>query len=331
MELIEYLNKNDFAIESVNVYLGVKKSKADLKKEKEELSEEEKLNGINLYFLKKISFGTSETDEEKNIKKTITEELDKLKSKEHKNYDVNKEKGKVITLYKDDLKDIKVLQDIQGCFTKTGKILEYKNFDSDHISLLIARIVLSTKEVITFFIDYKYNSLLKVNNPFFRAIGEDIILKEKSEKIFILDLHPIAILFEDSFLMLSHKVEKIFDFNDFYDNQIKTLKDVIENVIDEKIDQINASEQKRFLVRGIKEQSIEKFNILQPTTKNERINKLRGAYKEKHKKDLDVSLDSNNQIKMKHLDAKGKLEIYKLLADKSSVKILGETLATTID
>jgi len=196
---------------------------------------------------------------------------------------------------------------------------------------MVIRVILSTEEVLTFFVDYKYNALFKVKNPIFRILGEDVLLKEKNEKLFVLDFHPIAILFNNSFLILNSKVEKIFNFNHFYDKQIYNSKEVIASVLSINLDNLKSFEQKKYLVRGIKEDSIQKFSSFTIEEKNEHINTLKKAYKSKYNKDFNVLLDTDGKINIDSLSSKEKLEIYKLLADKSSVKILGETLATALD
>lgn len=333
MKFINYLNENEIDLKSINVYLGVKKNRKELKKEKMDLLEgnEEKINGISLFFLKKISF-INMNAEEKQMKESILKELNSLKKKEHKNYDVNKEKDKVITLFGEDLDQIKVLKDIQEYFLGNKKILDFKNFESDHVSILVLRIILTSDEVITFFIDYtKYNALLKINSFFLRAVGnDDVVLNGKNEKLFVIAVHPIAILFRDNFLILSQQVEKMFDFKQFYDAQIKEFQTKLEDIMDEKIINIKSCEQKKLLVRGIKEGSIEKFQSMSIENKKECIESFKAGYKEKYKEDLELSFDEN-KLKINKLGSKEKIEVFKLLADKSSIKILSEILATTID
>lgn len=338
MKFIPYLNTNNPTVETINIYIAVNKTKSEIKKEKETKIGETKIDKLDLYFFKKFDFSPENKELKKdkelqNVKYYIENEIEVLKKMEHKEYDIHKEKLQIITLKGEDLKDILVLEEIKNQLKESNVIKNDMEFQKNHITMLVFKIILSTaagKEEVIFFGDYKYNALLKKRYPILRALGESVDLSSQDERIFILDFHPIAISFKDNFMILNSKVEDIFNFNNFFTKQLIKEKSSLEKATDILVEDIKSMIHKKILFKGIKSKSIENFNGLPLDKKREKLAQLKKAYKTKNNKDLDVTIEEE-KIKISTLTSKEREEIFKLIADKASIKIVGETLTTALD
>lgn len=327
---IDYINNNNLDIKSINIYLGTRNK--DKLEEAEDLSKEQikKQNKIKIFTLKSIDLNG---DYFENAKKHIIKELNGLKNKKQKDYDTHKENNEIITLYNEDLNKIKILSDIKEYFNPNSqkKPLPFSNFNEKNIFITIIHILLSDSKEITFFSEYQYNSLLKETWIFNSILGNKAdIIDSNKQKTIVLNFRPMAILFEKAFLVLNSKIEDDFNFEQFYNEHITEKKTLIESVMSISTSEISNKQHKKLIVRGIKSDSINKFKKFSSKEKTEKINVLKEAYKKRYEDELKVEINEEGKIIMDK-SAKGKEAIFKFLANKSAVKIMEETLATTLD
>lgn len=156
------------------------------------------------------------------------------------------------------------------------------------------------------------------------------IIDSNKQKTIVLNFRPMAILFEKAFLVLNSKIEDDFNFEQFYNEHITEKKNLIESVMSISTSEISNKQHKKLIVRGIKSDSINKFKKFSSKEKTEKINVLKEAYKKRYEDELKVEINEEGKIIMDK-SAKGKEAIFKFLANKSAVKIMEETLATTLD
>lgn len=299
------LLKEEVSIEKVQFFI--------VKKEKKE---------ANVYFLKELM----EKDGEKDFVaiKTI---LDSYSDKEQIQYEIHYDRStQLIRLENSEVDELKYFCDIRK---KLETPLNLSTFDKNGVDLVILKIKLinnkGEKYEILFICNYNYNGLLKKNavNRIFGTNGDLV----SQEKFFIVDYHPMAILFSDGLTLISPKIESKLDFHVLHEKKINENKELLEKILECSVEKLKNKENNKYLYKGLLSKNIHSFDELGTEEKKIQLELLRKGYVKKEKKEVEISLLDNGKIKY---DKKMEKHVIQLLSNKAGIKIRDGEVATTI-
>ncbi|MHA5066623.1 hypothetical protein [Cetobacterium somerae] len=292
-----------------------------------------KINNVNIFAAQRVIGGKNgfkifflRNENEKNflidIRNII---LDIIKKKKTDYFNINVSDDEVITF---NANEIETWKDIEKEIkNSTPKLVKWNGT----VNVLIYEVFTNIGKYYLF-TQYMYNALLKKHKySLFGIKDEPHIVNNEEKPHIVLDLN-IHTLIKDDKLLAIHltKTEEIFNFNNYYDTELKKEFTNLKKILNINETSIKSKKDKQCLLYGIKNGHIDKYINMSLKEKKIIIKEFEEAYKEKEKKDINLKMEKHI-ICVEGLNAKDKSYVFKLISNKAGKKILGKTLATTIE
>lgn len=294
------------------------------------INQELKIEIVNIYLQEKnkeLCFLRTLKPSEDNSVTLILSELDKLKKKSPKLYDLHRSSKEYFYFNYDEFIEFTEYKKIDRYFRSIPKVkIENCAEISEKIQYTVLEIFFTNREEILFLVPYTYNS-------FFKKVLLGKFKKEKfklsNERQYILSFSPECILYKDE-LILTKNNSSIFNLKNYFENCLQKNRLLVEKVFSLDGNPFTNKNQLFYLTRGLRTGEFEKFSNFSSEKKKEKIELFQKKYKTRYKREVNV-IYKNNQIQLNGMTAKDKEELIRLVTNRSALKILDEALTTSID